>query len=80
VAAERVAQNGEDVALNVRGLAALGDGDLAPARHNALERREADEGVAAHLLAALNRFQQESTRAPAMPRAERPRPEFRGRP
>ncbi len=31
-----------------------------PARHDALERREADEGVAAHLLAALDRFQQKA--------------------
>ena len=42
------------------GLAALGDGDVAAARHNALERREADEGVAAHLLAAFDRFQQKA--------------------
>ena len=60
VAAERVAKHGEDVALNMGSLAAFGDGDLAPARHNALERREADEGVAAHLLAAFNRFQQKA--------------------
>ena len=60
VAAERIAQHGEDVALHVGGLAALGDGDLAAARHNALERREADEGVAAHLLAALDRLQQKA--------------------
>ena len=60
VAAERIAQNGKDVALDVRGLAALGDGDLAPAGHNALERREPDEGVAAYLLAALNRFEQKA--------------------
>ena len=60
MSAERIAQHGKDVALNVRGLAALGDGDLAAARHDALERREADEGVAAHLLAALNRLQQKA--------------------
>ena len=51
-----------------------------PARHDPLERREADEGVAAHLLAALDRFQQKALRAPATPRAERPRPAFPGRP
>ena len=60
VAAKRVAKNGKDVALKVRGLAALGDGDLAPAGHDAFERREADEGVATHLLAALNRFEQKA--------------------
>ena len=60
VAAERVAQHGEDVALHAGGFAALGDGDFAAARHDALERREADEGVAAHLLAALDRFQEKA--------------------
>ena len=60
VPAERLAQHGKDVAFNARGLAALGDGDLAPPRHDALERREPDEGVTAHLLAALHRFQQKA--------------------
>ena len=60
VAAERVAQHGEDVALHAGGFAALGDGDFAAARHNALEGREADEGVTAHLLAALDRFQEKA--------------------
>jgi glutamate dehydrogenase (NAD(P)+) len=60
VAAERVAQHGKDVALESGRLSALGDGDLAPARHDALERREADEGVAAHLLAALDRLEQKA--------------------
>ena len=60
VAAERVAQHGEDVAFDARGLSAFGDGDLAAAGHDALEGREADEGVAAHLLAALDRLQQKA--------------------
>ena len=79
VAAERAAQHGEDVALDLDDLLALGDGDLAPARDDALEGLEADEGVAAHLLAVLDRFEHESTRAPARRRAERPRPAFPGR-
>ena len=39
---------------------AFGDGDLAAARDDALEGREADEGVAADLLAAFDRLQQEA--------------------
>ncbi len=81
VAAERVAQHGEDVALECAGgLAALGDGDVAAARHDALERREADEGIAAHLLAALDGFQEKALALGARPRAGRPRPGFPGRP
>ena len=80
VAAERVAQHGKDVALHAGGFAALGDGDVAAARHNALEGREADEGVAAHLLAALDRFQQKALALGPRPRAGRPKPGFRGRP
>ena len=60
VAAERAAQHGEDVALDLDDLLALGDGNLAAARHDALEGREADEGVAAHLLAVLHRLQHEA--------------------
>ena len=60
VAAERAAQHGEDVALDLDDLLAFGDGDLAAPRHDALEGLEADEGVAAHLLAVLHRFQHEA--------------------
>ncbi len=60
VAAERVAKHGEDVAFNVGGLAAFGDGDLTPTRYYALERREPDEGVPADLLAALDRFEEKA--------------------
>ena len=60
VPAERLAQHGKDVAFDARGLAALCDRNLAPPRHNALERREPDEGIAAHLFAALHRFQQKT--------------------
>ncbi len=60
VAAERVAQHGEDVALQAGGLAAFGDGNLAAARDDALEGREADEGVAAKLLAALDGLEKEA--------------------
>ena len=41
-------------------LLAFGDGDIASARHDALVRIQADEGVAAHLLAALDRLQQKA--------------------
>ena len=60
VPAERVAQHGEDVALSPSGFAALGDGDFAASRYDALEGREANEGVAAHLLAALDGFQEKA--------------------
>ena len=60
VAAERVAKDGKDVAFNLRGLAALGDRDLASSGDDSFERREADEGVTAHLLAAFNRFEQKA--------------------
>ena len=48
------------MSLEVRGFAALGDGDLAPPGDDALEGREADKGIAAHLLAAFDRFQEEA--------------------
>ena len=60
VAGERAAQHGEDVALGLDDFFAFGDGDLAAARHDALEGLEADEGVAAHLLAVLHRFEHEA--------------------
>ncbi len=60
VPGERPPQHGEDVALDLDDLLAFGDGDLAPPRHDALEGLEADEGVAAHLLAVLHRFEQET--------------------
>ncbi len=60
MAAERVAQHGEDVALNACDFTAFGDGDLAAARDDALEGREADEGVAAHLFAALDGLEEEA--------------------
>ncbi len=60
VATERVAQDGKDVAFDCRRLAAFGHGDAAPASHNALEGSEADERIAAHLLAAFDRFQQKA--------------------
>jgi hypothetical protein len=54
VAAERVAKHGKDVSLNPGGFSALRDRDLAPARYDALEWREANECISANLLAALN--------------------------
>ena len=69
VAAERVAQRGENVAFNMGGAAALGYGQRAATGDDALVRREADESVAAHLLAAFHRFQQEALAAPTRPRA-----------
>ena len=60
VAAERAAQHGEDVVFNASDFSAFGDGDLAAARDDALEGRETDEGVAAHLLAALDRLEQKA--------------------
>ena len=60
VAGQRAAQHGEDVVLDLDYLFAFGDGDLAAAGHDALERREADEGVTADLLAVFDRLQQEA--------------------
>ena len=60
VAAERVAEHGEDVALCTRGFTAFGDGDFAAARDDALEGGESDEGVTAHLFAALDGFEEEA--------------------
>ena len=60
VAAEGAAQHGEDVAVGLDDLLAFGDGDLAAAGDDALEGREADEGVTAHLLAVLDRLQHEA--------------------
>ncbi len=65
VAGERPAQHGKDVVFKAGDFPAFGDRDLAAPRHDALEGREADEGVAAHLLAALDRLQQKAL--PLMP-------------
>ena len=60
VSAQRAAQHGEDVAIHLDNFFAFGDGDLAAARDDALEGRKADEGVTAHLLAVLDRFEHEA--------------------
>ena len=60
--AQRPSQHGKDVILDLDDLFAFGDGDLAPTRHNALERCQPDEGVAAYLLAVFHRLQQEALR------------------
>ncbi len=60
VPTKRSAQHGKYVVLDLDDLSALGDRDLAPARHDPLERRQPDEGVAAHLLATLHRLQQKA--------------------
>ena len=62
VAAQRLPEHLKDVAFHRLGFLALGDGNLPPARHNALEGSQPDEGIAAHLLAAFNRFQQKALR------------------
>ena len=58
VAAERLLQLGEDVALEAAAIAALFDGDRRSARDDLLVRLDADEGIAADVLAALDRFEQ----------------------
>jgi hypothetical protein len=60
VAAECAAQDGEDVVFDLDDALAFSDGDFASAGDDALEGREADEGVAAHLLAAFDRFEQKA--------------------
>ena len=53
VARKRPAQHGKHVVFKAGDFSALGNGDIAATRHNPLEGRQADEGVAADLLAAL---------------------------
>ncbi len=60
MAAERIAQHVEDVALNARDAIAFGDGNVAASGYDSLVGCETDEGVAAHLLAALDRLQQKA--------------------
>ena len=62
MAAKRALQFGKDVALKAAALAAFVHRNRCPARDDFFVRLDADEGVAAHVLAALNRFQQEGLR------------------
>ncbi len=64
VPAQRVAQNGKNIAGHARGFLALRDGNLAAARHDPLKRGEPNEGITAHLLAALDRFQKKALPLP----------------
>ena len=60
VAAECIAERCEGVAFKMRGALALGDGEVAAASDDALVGMNADEGVAAHLLAVFDRLQQKA--------------------
>ena len=59
VAAERLLEFREDVALEGPSLAGFFDGDVRPAGDDLLVRLDADERVTADMLAALDGFQQE---------------------
>ena len=60
VPAECIAQDSEGVAFHVSRALAFSDAELATAGDDALVGLNADEGVAANLLAAFNRFQQKT--------------------
>ena len=65
MAAQGLAQDLEDVAFAARDALAFRDGDCASASHDAFERSEADEGVAAYLFAVLDGLKKEAfTRCP----------------
>ncbi len=60
VAAEGVTKDGEDVAFHIGGALAFRNGDLVAAGDDTLVGREADEGIAAYLVAAFDGFEQEA--------------------
>jgi hypothetical protein len=60
VAGQGTAENGKDIVFDLDYFFAFGDGDLAAAGYDALERCDADEGITAQLLAVFNRLQHEA--------------------
>ena len=55
-----LAQNGKDVAVESSDFPALSDRDLATAGDDPFERGQSDKGVAAHLLATFDRFEEKT--------------------
>jgi len=60
VPTQRIAQDREDIALDVCRLLAFGDSDRPSPRHDPLVWIQPDERVTAHLLAAFHRLQQKA--------------------
>ena len=60
MAGERLAKQGKDIVFEAGDLSAFSDGDFAAVGDDALERGKANEGVAADLLAAFDRLQEET--------------------
>ena len=79
VAVEGVAEQGEDVAGNGARLAVLGDLDLVAVGDDAAAGANADVGVAAEVLAAFDRFEQEALGLGRRRDGGRRRRAFRGR-